>query len=75
MTKAIETAIKLLETFPESTQESLVEELRRLALEAQDDAKWDELFTARSTGLKAAARNARQEIAGGQASDMDYNRL
>lgn len=73
-TKAIETAVKLLETLPESTQEHLVDELRRLALEAQDEAKWDELF-ARNTGLKAAVRKARQEITAGKASDMDFDRL
>ena len=74
MTKAIETAVKLLETLPESTQEHLVEELRHLALGAQDEAKWDELF-ARNGGLKAAAQTARQEIAAGKASDMDFDRL
>lgn len=74
MTKAIETAIKLLETFPEATQEHLVEELRRLALEAQDELKWDEIL-ARSTKLKAAAQKAREEIAAGKASDMDFDRL
>lgn len=74
MTKAIETAIKLLETLPESTQENLLEELRRLALEAQDETKWGELL-ARSSKLKAAARKAREEIAAGQASDMDFDRL
>lgn len=73
-TKAIETAVKLLETLPESTQERLVEELRHLALEAQDECKWDALF-AQSSGLKAAARKARQEIAAGKASDMDFERL
>ena len=74
MTKAIETAIKLLETFPEPTQEHLVEELRRLALEAQDDAKWDELF-ARTGKLKVAAGEARLDTAAGKASDMDIGKL
>ena len=74
MTKAIETAIRLLETLPESTQEHLVENLRRLAFEAQDEAQWDKLF-ARSSGMKAAAREAAQEIAAGNASDMDFNKL
>ena len=74
MTKAIETAIKLLETFSEPAQEHLVEELRRLALEAQDDAKWDELF-ARTGKLKAVAGEARQDIAAGKASDMDFGKL
>ncbi|MCE3224290.1 MAG: hypothetical protein K0S58_2470 [Nitrospira sp.] len=74
MTKAIETAIKLLETLPESTQEHLVEKLRRLAFEAQDEGHWDTLF-ASSSGIKAAARKAAQEIATGKASDMDFNKL
>ena len=74
MTKAIETAIKLLETFPESIQEHLVEELRRFAMEAQDEAKWGEQFT-RNSGLKAAARKAREEITRGEAVDMDFDRL
>ncbi len=73
-TKAIETAIKLLENLPEPTQEQLVDELRRLALEAQDEAKWDELF-ARGSRLKAVAQKARQEVSAGRASDMDFEKL
>ncbi len=73
-TKAIETAVKLLETLPEPTQEQLVDKLRRLALDARDEAKWDELFT-RSGRLQAAGQKARQEIAAGRASDMDFEKL
>ncbi|HSE57341.1 MAG TPA: hypothetical protein VLA99_01430 [Nitrospiraceae bacterium] len=73
-TKAIETAIKILENLPESTQERLVDKLRRLALEGRDEARWDELF-ARSGRLKAVAQKARQEIAAGRASDMDFEKL
>ncbi len=74
MTKAIETAVKLLESLPEITQESLVEELRRLALEAQDEAQWDTAL-ANSKGLKAAAQQARADITEGRAKDMDYEKL
>jgi hypothetical protein len=73
-TKAIETAIKLLETQPEPTQQHLVDELRRLALEAQDEAKWDQLFSG-SDELKAAAQKARQAIVEGRATDMDFDKL
>ena len=73
-TKAIETAIKLLETLPESTQQQLVDELRRLALEAQDEAKWDQLFSG-TNGLKAAAQKARQAMVEGRATDMDFDKL
>jgi len=74
MTKAIETAVKLLESLPEITQESLVEELRRLALDAQDKAQWDAAL-ANNKGLKAAAQQARAGITEGQAKDMDYEKL
>jgi len=74
MTKAIQTAIKLLETLPETTQEHLVDELRRLALEAQDESQWDASF-AHDDKLKAAAQTVRQEIADGRASDMDFGKL
>ncbi|MDA0737630.1 MAG: hypothetical protein O2999_00520 [Nitrospirae bacterium] len=74
MTKAIETAVKLLESLPETTQESLVKELRRLALEAQDEAQWDTAL-ANPKGLEAAAKQAHADIAQGQATDMDYEKL
>lgn len=74
MTKAIETAIKLLETLPEQAQEHLVEELRRLALEAQDETRWDDLL-AQSGKLKAAAAKARQDIAAGKFSELDLDKL
>ena len=38
MTKGIETAVKILESSPEPTQKKPAEELRRLALKAQDEA-------------------------------------
>ena len=74
MTKAIETAVKILEALPEPTQENLVEELRRLALEAKDDAEWDKQFS-KSKGLKAAAQKVRKAVAEGKAEDMDFERL
>ena len=74
MTKAIETAIKLLETLPEPDQEHLGEELRRLVLETQDDAKWDELF-ARPGKLKTAAETARQDITSGKSSEFNFDKL
>ena len=59
---------------PEPDQEHLVEELRRLALETQDAAKWDELF-ARPGKLTNAAETARQDIASGKSSEFDFDKL
>ena len=65
---------KLRRAVASSDVPALVDELRRLALEAQDEAKWDEMF-ARSGRLKAAGQKARQEIAAGRAFDMDFEKL
>lgn len=74
MTKAIESTVKILESLSEPTQEHLVEEFRRLALDAQDEAEGDSHFS-RNKALKTAARKARLEIAEGKASPMDFEQL
>ncbi len=74
MSKATETALKLLESLPEEAQEYIVEELRQLVQEAQDEARWNDLFK-RNKGLSEAAAKAQQEIAAGKATDMDFERL
>ncbi|MGH7204852.1 MAG: hypothetical protein ACREI2_01445 [Nitrospiraceae bacterium] len=74
MSKATETAIKLLESLPEEAQAQVVEALRQLVLEAQDEARWDALLRNRKK-LNAAARQAREEAAAGKATPMDYEKL
>ncbi len=74
MSKATETALKLLESLPEEAQEYIVEELRQLVQGAQDEARWNDLFK-RNKGLSEAAAKAQQEIAAGKATDMDFERL
>ncbi len=74
MSKATETALKLLESLPEEAQEYIVEELRRLVQEAQDEAKWNDLIKG-NKGLSEVAAKAQQEIAAGKATDMDFERL
>ena len=74
MSKATETAIKLLESLPEEEQNKVVAELRQLVQDAQDEVRWEEFFS-RGDKLAEAARRARQEAAAGKASEMDYDRL
>ena len=74
MSTATETAIKLLESLPEETQETLIEALRQLVQEAQDETKWNQLFKNRD-GLIAAVRKARVDVAASKATEMDYERL
>jgi hypothetical protein len=75
MSKATETAKKMIESLPEPAQERVVEELRTLVEYARDEAKWDELIERKKDGLVAAARKARKEIAAGKATEMDFDKL
>lgn len=75
MSKATETAAKMIESLPEAVQERVVDELRALVEDARDEAKWDELIERKKGGLVAAARKARKDIAAGKATDMDFEKL
>jgi hypothetical protein len=75
MTKATQTAVKMLETLPSGLQVFIVEKLRELVEEARDDARWDELFEKHRKGLATAAGKARKQIAEGKAMEMDFNKL
>lgn len=75
MGKAVETAVKMLECLPEGAQERVVEALRDLVAEAQDEAQWNELFERKKEGLVAAARKVRKDVAKGRATRMNYKKL
>lgn len=75
MSKATETAAKMIESLPEGVQERVIDELRALVEDARDEAKWDDLIERKKDGLVAAARKARKEIAAGKATDMDFDKL
>jgi len=75
MSKATETAVKMIESLPESAQEKVVEELRALVEDVREEAKWDDLFERKKKGLVVGARKAREEIAAGKATDMDFDKL
>ena len=75
MSKASETAVKMIESLPEPAQEKVVEALRAIVEDARDETNWDKLVQRKKSGLAAAARKARKEIAAGKARDMDYDDL
>jgi len=75
MSKATETAAKMIESLPEAVQERVIDELRALVEDARDEAKWDDLIERKKDGLVAAARKARKEIAADKATDMDFDKL
>jgi hypothetical protein len=72
---AITTMVKMLENLPVSTQNQVVEHLRELLAELDDEQLWDEQFAKTEKQLVAAARQAGHEIAAGHAETMDFDRL
>jgi hypothetical protein len=69
--KAIATVVKMMESLPEPAQEQIVTHLRQYLDELQDELRWDDLFNKTQPRLIAAAKQAKQEIAAGQAKPMD----
>lgn len=53
---------------PEDTMQEVSEDL-------QDELRWDELLKHTQPQLAVAARRARQQIAAGMTTPMDYNQL
>ena len=72
---AIHTVFKMMESLPAEIQERVAEHIREYVSHLQDEARWDESFLKTQNNLVAAARRAKQEIADGQASAMDYEQL
>ena len=74
-TATIETAIKMLETLPLTTQERAVEHLREYIEDLRDEAQWDAQFDKNSAKLSDAAAKARKEIAEGRSVPMNFEKL
>lgn len=74
-TAAATTMMKMLESVPDQLQETVIEHMRDYIEDIRDDAKWKESFSKTQDKLLAAARQARQEIAGGKSSPLDIEKL
>ncbi len=72
---AITTIVKMVESLPEELQDHLVEHVRAYIAEVEEDFRWDQSFKQTKNNLVAAARKAKEEIAGGLSSPMDYEQL
>jgi len=72
---AISTVARMLEALPEAVQNQIVEHLREYVAALQDEIQWDSSFKRTQRQLAAAARRAKEEIAAGHATPMDYDRL
>ena len=72
---AIVTLVHMLEKLPESTQNRIVEHLREYIEDLQDEARWENTFKETQSQLAAAARQAKRQIAEGQAKPLDLDQL
>ncbi|MBD1834498.1 hypothetical protein H6F61_17795 [Cyanobacteria bacterium FACHB-472] len=72
---AIATVVKMMEFLPVDVQEQVAEHLREYIDDLHDEIRWNESFQRTQQNLIAAAKRAKQEIAEGQATVMDYDQL
>ncbi|KAM3097863.1 hypothetical protein ACKFKG_07175 [Phormidesmis sp. 146-35] len=71
----IATVVKMMESLPENLQEQVIDHLREYIDDLQDELQWDDSFKQTQTKLIEAARRAKQEIAQGLSSPLDYDQL
>jgi len=72
---AITTIVKMIESLSDDLQEKVVEHIRDYIADLEDEKLWDGSFKRTQDNLVAAARKAKQEIAAGQSTPMDYEQL
>jgi len=71
----ITTVVKMMEFLPIDVQDRVAEHLREYINDLQDEIRWEESFEKTQQKLVAAAKRAKQEIAEGQATALDYEQL
>jgi hypothetical protein len=69
---AITTIVKMVESLPDDLQEKVVEHIRDYITDLADEQLWDASFKRTQDSLVAAAQKAKQEIAAGRSTPMDY---
>lgn len=72
---AVTTIVKMLESLPIEVQDRVAEHLREYIDDLQDEMRWNKSFQRTQSKLIAAAQRAKQEIAEGRATAMDYGQL
>jgi translation initiation factor 2B subunit (eIF-2B alpha/beta/delta family) len=72
---AITTVIKIIESLPVDVQDRVLEHLREYVNDLQDEMQWNESFQKTQEKLVEKAKRAKQEIAEGQATALDYDQL
>jgi translation initiation factor 2B subunit (eIF-2B alpha/beta/delta family) len=72
---AITTIVKMIESLPDDLQDQVAEHVREYISELEEEARWNASFKQTQSSLVAAAQQAKQEIAEGLSTPMDYEQL
>jgi hypothetical protein len=72
---AITTVVKIMESLPIEVQDGVADHLKTYIDDLQDEARWSKSFQRSQSGLIAAAKKAKQGIAEGKATTMNYDQL
>ncbi|MFO7029026.1 hypothetical protein B9T07_02920 [Limnospira fusiformis CCALA 023] len=72
---AIQDLMNLVESLPDTVQNQVIAHLRDYIADLQDEQRWNTAFNRTQSALVAAARQAKQQRAAGQATPIDYNPL
>jgi len=75
MSTAITTIVTMLESLPIEVQDRVAEHLQEYIDDLQDEIRWNESFQRTQSKLVAVAKLAKQEIAEGRSTAMDYDQL
>jgi len=65
----------MMESLSEDKQDEIVKHLREYIQDLQDEQKWHQSFTKSQDKLIAAAKLAKQQIAEGKATPMNYDKF
>jgi hypothetical protein len=72
---AITTAVKMLETLPQTTQSQVVEHLREYIAVLRDELEWEQQFERSQERLQQVGQQVRAQLAAGQTQPLDLQQL
>ena len=75
MSNIVETISKMIETLPENMHQAILDDIRAVIAEKQDEAEWDKQLQQRQKSLIAVAKEVKNEIAAGKVEPLDFKRL
>ncbi|MBE9062021.1 hypothetical protein [cf. Phormidesmis sp. LEGE 11477] len=72
---SITTIVTMVESLPSALQEKVVEYVREFIADLEDEKRWESSFELTHDHLIASAQAAKQAIAEGKSTPMNYEQL